>query len=90
LIKEEQKKIGAYDRLQVPDHILGGYSHRERSRATDERYFEKNEEENFVSIVGGKHQKINSTFHSHWESGFKNSMISGIALVKLRLKKSKI
>jgi hypothetical protein len=25
-------------------------------------YFEKNEEENFESIVGGKHHKINSTF----------------------------
>jgi hypothetical protein len=25
-------------------------------------YFEKSEEENFESIVGGKHQKINSTF----------------------------
>jgi hypothetical protein len=30
--KEEmkRKKIGAYDRLQVSDHSLGGYSHRER------------------------------------------------------------
>jgi hypothetical protein len=90
LIKEEQKKIGAYDRLQVPDHSLGGYSHREHCRATDERYFEKNEEENFVSIVSGKRQIINSTFHSHRESRFKNSMILGIALVKSRLKKSKI
>jgi hypothetical protein len=25
-------------------------------------YFEKIKEENFESIVGGKHQKINSTF----------------------------
>jgi hypothetical protein len=25
-------------------------------------YFEKNDEEKFESIVGGKHQKINSTF----------------------------
>jgi hypothetical protein len=25
-----KKKIGAYDRLQVSDHSLGGYSHRER------------------------------------------------------------
>jgi hypothetical protein len=40
-------------------------------------YFEKNKEENFESIVGGKHQKINSTFHSHRESGFKNPKISG-------------
>jgi hypothetical protein len=31
----------------------------------------KSEEENFESIVSGKHQKINSTFHSHWESRFK-------------------
>jgi hypothetical protein len=44
-------------------------------------YFEKsiNEEQgrNFESIVDGKHQKINSTFHSHQESGFKNTKISG-------------
>jgi hypothetical protein len=40
-------------------------------------YFEKNKEENFESIVGGKHQKINSTFHSHRESGFKNPKILG-------------
>jgi hypothetical protein len=39
-------------------------------------YFEKNEEKNFESIVGGKQQKINSTFHSHRESGFKNPKIS--------------
>jgi hypothetical protein len=26
----KRKKIRAYDRLQVPDHILRGYSHRER------------------------------------------------------------
>jgi hypothetical protein len=25
----KKKKLGAYDRLQVPDHSLGGYSHRE-------------------------------------------------------------
>jgi hypothetical protein len=31
-------------------------------RAPDEKYFEKNEEKNFESIIGGKHQKINSTF----------------------------
>jgi hypothetical protein len=40
-------------------------------------YFEKNEEENFESIIGGKHQKINSIFHSHRESGFKNPKILG-------------
>jgi hypothetical protein len=28
--KKKKKKIGAYDRLQVPDHSLGVYSHRER------------------------------------------------------------
>jgi hypothetical protein len=37
----------------------------------------KSEEENFESIVGGKHQEINSTFHSHRERGFKNPKISG-------------
>jgi hypothetical protein len=31
-------------------------------RAPDKKYFEKNEEENFESIIGGKHQKMNSTF----------------------------
>jgi hypothetical protein len=30
----KRKKIGAYDRLQVPDHGLGGYSHRERLSRT--------------------------------------------------------
>jgi hypothetical protein len=39
----------------------------------------KSEEENFEFIVGGKHQKINSTFHSHRESGSKNPTILGIA-----------
>jgi hypothetical protein len=28
--KMKMKKIWAYDRLQVPDHSLGSYSHRER------------------------------------------------------------
>jgi hypothetical protein len=37
----------------------------------------KSEEENFESIVGGKHQKINSTFHSHRDSEFKNPKILG-------------
>jgi hypothetical protein len=59
-----------YARLQVPEHRLGGYSHRERWsrtrwRFTSRRSSMKSEEENFESIVGGKHQKINSTFHSH-------------------------
>jgi hypothetical protein len=39
----------------------------------------KSEEENFESIIGGKHQKINSIFYSHRESGFKNPMILAIA-----------
>jgi hypothetical protein len=38
----------------------------------------KSVEENFESIVSGKHQKINSTFHSHRESGFKNPKILAI------------
>jgi hypothetical protein len=42
-------------------------------------YLKKNEEENFEYIVGGKHQKINSTFHSHRERRFKNPMILAIA-----------
>jgi hypothetical protein len=49
------------------------------SGATSRRQLMKNEEENFESIVGGKHQKMNSTFHSHRESGFKNPTILGIA-----------
>jgi hypothetical protein len=28
--KKKKKKFGTYDRLQVFDHSLGGYSHRER------------------------------------------------------------
>jgi hypothetical protein len=43
----------------------------------------KSEEENFESIVGGKHQKINSTFHSHWESRFKNPKISESQRIKV-------
>jgi hypothetical protein len=39
----------------------------------------KSEEENFESIVGGKHQKIKSIFHSHRKSRFKNLTILGIA-----------
>jgi hypothetical protein len=50
----------------------------------------KSEEENFESIVGGKHQKINLTFHSRRESGFKNPTILGIAFEVEDLKKSKI
>jgi hypothetical protein len=50
----------------------------------------KIEEENFESIVGGKHQKINLTFHSHRESGFKNPTILGIAFEVEDLKMSKI
>jgi hypothetical protein len=48
-------------------------------------YFEKNEEENFESIIDGKHQKIKSTFHFHREKGFKNSRISAIALAKSKI-----
>jgi hypothetical protein len=40
-------------------------------------YFEKNGKENFEST--------DSKFHSHRESGFKNSMISSIALAKLKI-----
>jgi hypothetical protein len=53
-------------------------------------YFEKNDEENFESIVDGKHQKISSTFHSHRESGFKNSMISAIALAKSKIEEIEV
>jgi hypothetical protein len=52
-------------------------------------YFEKTKEENFESIVGGKHHKINSAFHSHRESRFKNSTISAIALVKSKIEEIK-
>jgi hypothetical protein len=53
-------------------------------------YFKMNEEENFESIVGRKHQKINSTFHSHRESGFKTSMISAIALAKSKIEEIEV
>jgi hypothetical protein len=42
-------------------------------------YFEKNEEENFESIIGGKHQRHRLDIYSHRESGFKNPTILGIA-----------
>jgi hypothetical protein len=49
-------------------------------------YFEKSEEEKFESIIGVKHLKINSTFHSHRErfatSWNNNSKIFGIKTVK--------
>jgi hypothetical protein len=40
-IRQEEKKktIGAYDRLQVSDHSLGGYSHRERWARTRRCFF---------------------------------------------------
>jgi hypothetical protein len=50
----KKKKFWAYDRLQVSDHSLEGYSHRERwsrtrwritMRRTMKNYFEKNDEE---------------------------------------------
>jgi hypothetical protein len=47
-------------------------------------YFEKNDEEKFESIVGGKHQKINLTFHSHRESRFKNPKISGSRRIEIK------
>jgi hypothetical protein len=53
-------------------------------------YFEKNEEENFESIIGGKNPKINSTFHSHRESGFKNSMILSTLLAKSKIEEVKV
>jgi hypothetical protein len=53
-------------------------------------YFKKNEEENFESIVGGKHQKIKSKFHSHRESRFKNSTILAIALAKSQIEEIEI
>jgi hypothetical protein len=42
-------------------------------------YFEKNEEENFESIIGGKHQRHRLDIYSHRESGFKNPTILAIA-----------
>jgi hypothetical protein len=50
----------------------------------------KSEEENFESIVSGKNQKINSTFHSHRESRFKNSTILAIALAKSNIEEIKV
>jgi hypothetical protein len=36
---KKRKKLGAYDRLQVSDHSLGGYSHRERWARTRRCFF---------------------------------------------------
>jgi hypothetical protein len=59
-------------------------------RAPDEKYFKKNDEKNFESVVSRKHQKINSTLHSHRESGFKNLMISAIALAKSKIEEIEV
>jgi hypothetical protein len=53
------------------------------SGATLRRSSMKSEEQNFESIVGGKHQKINSIFHSHRESRFKNPKISESRRIKV-------
>jgi hypothetical protein len=50
----------------------------------------KSEEENFESFVGGKHQKINSTFHSHRESRFKNPKISGSRRIEVENEEMKV
>jgi hypothetical protein len=42
-------------------------------------YFEKNDEENFESIIGGKHQRHQLDIYSHREIGFKNPTILAIA-----------
>jgi hypothetical protein len=47
------------------------------SGATSRRSSMKIKAENFESIIGGKHPKINSTFHSHRKSRFKNPKILG-------------
>jgi hypothetical protein len=50
----------------------------------------KSEEEKFESIVGGKHQKINSPFHSHRESRFKNPKISGSQRIEVENEEMKV
>jgi hypothetical protein len=68
---------------KYPNIDSGGYSHRKRWSRTRWRITSmKSKEENFESIVGGKHQKINSTFHSHRES--KNPKISGSRRIEVR------
>jgi hypothetical protein len=51
----KKKTIWAYDRLQVSDHSLGGYSHRERWARTRRCFFMNNEakkaKEDFESII---------------------------------------
>jgi hypothetical protein len=42
-------------------------------------YFKKNEEENFESIIGGKHQRHRLDIYLHRESGFKNPTILAFA-----------
>jgi hypothetical protein len=81
------RNFWAYDRLQVSDHSLGGYSHRERWsrtrwRITSRRSSIKNEEENFESM--------DSTFHSHRESGFKKPDNFGHCIWSRSMKKPKI
>jgi hypothetical protein len=53
-------------------------------------YFEKNKEENFESIIGGKHQKHGLNIYSHWESGFKNPKISGSRKLNSKIEEMKV
>jgi hypothetical protein len=59
-------------------------------RAPDEKYFKKNEEENFESIVGGKHQKINSTYTPIGRADSRKPDDFGHSISQTRCMKSKI
>jgi hypothetical protein len=49
--KKKKRKIGAYDQLQVPNHSLGGYSHRERWSHTRLKVISRRtRKENFKSM----------------------------------------
>jgi hypothetical protein len=64
-----KQKFWAYDRLQVPDHSLEGYSHRERWSCTRWRWkyrlLHRSEKPTLSSMAN--HQIINLTIHSHRE-----------------------
>jgi hypothetical protein len=74
---KKRKKLEPMIDYKYPTIASGATPIGSAGRAPDEKYFEKNEEENFEFIFGGKHQRHRLDIYSHRESGFKNPKISG-------------
>jgi hypothetical protein len=65
-ILDKEEDLSLYSNKKF-DYRLGGYSHQERWSHT--RWITMQRRQRGVKIVffiGGKHQIINSKFHSHW------------------------